>query len=192
MNKRQGFTMVELLVVLIIVGILISVAAPMYFRNTNRAKATEAIAVMGAIRDAEREVRISQPGYFPIALGELQNPLPTTVTAAGAKTPATAGAGINLGVAQYFSNAAYTVSVAAAGTAGISGMFTPSTVQNFLISVSGAASGSCAASATDCAARNSEVAGFNLEMDNSGRVFVSYATGLNATNATVPTGWQAY
>ena len=53
MNKK-GFTMVELMVVVIIVGILASAAVPLYTKNVSRAIATEAIATLGAIRGAER------------------------------------------------------------------------------------------------------------------------------------------
>ena len=42
MFSKKGFTMVELLVVLIILAILVAVAVPMYFANVRRARASEA------------------------------------------------------------------------------------------------------------------------------------------------------
>ena len=47
---RLGFTLLELLVVIIIVGVLASVAMPLLFRNIERARAAEALNVIGLIR----------------------------------------------------------------------------------------------------------------------------------------------
>jgi len=57
MRKTKGFTLVELLVVIIIVGILAAVAVPIIRGNTIRAMFTEATAALGTIRSAQR-------GYF--------------------------------------------------------------------------------------------------------------------------------
>lgn len=190
MNKRQGFTMVELLVVLIILGILISVAAPMYLRNADRSRATEAVAGMGAIRDGEREYFTSHNTYFTITSGNIQNGFPTSVVTTGtgpgvgAPTPATAGVGVDNRVAQYFSNAAYTVLMPAADVDGAGNGFTVPNVQGFRVFVDGSLSAACVgAGATNCAVHNTDVVNYRLEMDNSGRIFVSYDAGVT---------WQAW
>lgn len=51
MNK-QGFTLTELLVTVLLVGILASLALPMYTRTIERSRATEAMASIKAINDA--------------------------------------------------------------------------------------------------------------------------------------------
>jgi type IV pilus assembly protein PilA len=52
MTKRAvaGFTLLEILVVIIIVGVLASVALPSLFRNVERSRATEALNTLGIIR----------------------------------------------------------------------------------------------------------------------------------------------
>jgi len=53
-KNKKGFTLVELLIVMIIVGVLAAVAAPMMQSNVNKAKKSEGVAGMGAIRTAVR------------------------------------------------------------------------------------------------------------------------------------------
>ena len=50
LNKKSGFTLLEILVVIIIVGVLASVAMPQLFRNVERSRATEALASLGATK----------------------------------------------------------------------------------------------------------------------------------------------
>lgn len=49
-NNKSGFTLLEILVVIIIVGVLASVAMPQLFRNVERSRATEALASLGATK----------------------------------------------------------------------------------------------------------------------------------------------
>ena len=181
LKMKQGFTMVELLVVLVIVGILTAVATPVLLANTQRSRASEAVSIMSLVRQAERDFTL-QPGgaFFNIAAGvNLQNGLPTAVSAAGAPTPATAGLSIPAGATQFFNNTAFTVAVGGGG-GGASGLFTNPPVQGFLITASGAGVVACGAAvpaAGGCAVHAPDVAAYTLEMDNTGRAFVQYAAG---------------
>ncbi len=47
---QSGFTLLEILVVIIIVGVLASVAMPSLFRNVERSRATEALNTLGIIK----------------------------------------------------------------------------------------------------------------------------------------------
>lgn len=54
MRNKKGFTMIELMVVIIIVGILAAVAVPLMRGKVDQAKWSEAASAAGAIRSANR------------------------------------------------------------------------------------------------------------------------------------------
>ncbi len=99
LRKNQGgFTLVELMIVVIIVGILAAVAIPMYQGATERAKASEAVAALGTIRGAMRVFYAEHGTYVGtgVAIGDL-------VTAAGVLDVTD-----NDLMGRYFSSACYT------------------------------------------------------------------------------------
>jgi len=67
--SKKGFTLVELIVVVIIVGILAAVAVPMMSSNIANAKRTEALAACGAIRTAEKCAFVEISNYVNFAAG---------------------------------------------------------------------------------------------------------------------------
>lgn len=164
---KKGFTMVELLVVLLIVGILAAVAVPMYLANTQRAKASEAVATMGLVRQAERDYFVNHNTYFSFSSGSL-TALPPV------------GAGVNTTVSQYFSNDAFTVDTNT--TTWGSGATMPASTADavdFVITADGSASDFCgnATSLSNCAVNQPDVNNYRIKMDNSGRIFVTYVNG---------------
>ena len=52
MNKKHGFTLMEMLTVVLIVGVLTAVALPQYSRAIKKSRATEAIAMLRVIHDS--------------------------------------------------------------------------------------------------------------------------------------------
>lgn len=60
-NKKRGFTLLELLMVVIIIAILASIALPQYLKATEKARASEALSMLGAIRAAEFRYKAQSP-----------------------------------------------------------------------------------------------------------------------------------
>lgn len=174
-SNKKGFTMIELLVVLLIVGILAAVAAPIYLANVSKAKASEAVAVMSQIRQAERELKVKKGSYQALADGDYLANDPDAAT--------NPGLGIDIGANQYFSDNCYTVVIT--GAAWSDTGVTPAPI-DFIIKVDGAVSEPLAGTGADPthgAAKNGEVSAYDLEMDNSGRIYVNYGDGA---------GWKSY
>ena len=65
--SKKGFTLVELMVVVIIVGILAAVAVPLYRSNLKRAMSSEGVALVGSIRTAERVYYAEHDKYTGVA-----------------------------------------------------------------------------------------------------------------------------
>ena len=61
-KNNKGFTLIELLVVIAIIGILAVVAVPSLFKNINKAKASDAVAYINAVKtSAISEYASTQP-----------------------------------------------------------------------------------------------------------------------------------
>lgn len=65
-QMQKGFTLIELMIVVAIIGILAAVALPAYQDYTGRAQATEALSATAGIR-TEIGVTYSEDGAFPAA-----------------------------------------------------------------------------------------------------------------------------
>ena len=52
MNKSTGFTLIELMIVVVIIGILASLSMPRFIDTIERARSTEALMHLGALRSS--------------------------------------------------------------------------------------------------------------------------------------------
>ena len=62
-KEGQGFTLLELLMVVIIIGILASIALPQYLKTAERARAAEALTTLGAIRASQIRYKAQTTAY---------------------------------------------------------------------------------------------------------------------------------
>lgn len=69
-KASTGFTLIELIVVMAIVALLVSIAAPRYFRSVDRAKENALRASLNVVRDALDQFAADK-GRYPDSLAEL-------------------------------------------------------------------------------------------------------------------------
>lgn len=66
MNKERGFTLIELMIVIAILGILMAIAIPAYQDYTVRAKVSEGLLLATVAKVAVYETRMSGTGGWPL------------------------------------------------------------------------------------------------------------------------------
>ena len=69
-RRQRGFTLIELIVVMAIVALLASIAAPRYFNSLHKSKETALLASLATMRDAIDQYAADK-GRYPESLQEL-------------------------------------------------------------------------------------------------------------------------
>ncbi len=70
-TAESGFTLLELLMVVIIIAILAALALPAYFRSVEKARTSEATLAMGALKGAIQRFCVETQGAGAPAFGNL-------------------------------------------------------------------------------------------------------------------------
>jgi type IV pilus assembly protein PilE len=78
MNKQRGFTLIEILVVVVVIGILASIALPGYRDALRKSNRRAAQAVMMEIANRERQYFVANRAFADAT--ELAYPLPAEVS----------------------------------------------------------------------------------------------------------------
>lgn len=130
-KRHGGFTLLELLMVVIIIAILASIALPQYIKASEKARGAEALSILGAVRSAELRYRAFHPNnnYTDVVTdldidlgGGAEWGAPAfAVVAAAAGAPAKGESSVGRSAGQY---SGQTVGITF-GTGTICGTFTP-------------------------------------------------------------------
>ena len=62
-NKKKGFTLIEILVVVLIIGVLAAIALPGYMRSVERSRATGPMTNLGSIAKAQNRQKLATMHY---------------------------------------------------------------------------------------------------------------------------------
>jgi len=66
---KKGFTLIELIIVIIIIGVLAALAVPLYLKSTERVKGAKARHSLGIIAQAEKMYRSENNQYINFGAG---------------------------------------------------------------------------------------------------------------------------
>ena len=101
MRNERGFTLLELLMVIIIIAVLAAMALPQYIKATEKSRAAEALQLLGTMRASQHRYRAeSNTNVFATAVGDIDFNVPATTNHWGAG----GGVAFNATSAQYARN----------------------------------------------------------------------------------------
>jgi type IV pilus assembly protein PilA len=130
-RSQKGFTLIELMIVVVIIGILAALAIPRFMRATTKSKQSEAKQILKQIYVMERAYRQEHDVYWPKPVGTV-----TANAGGGGDITSFKGLGIEIMVAGRYS---YTITstantfTATAGSIGATGLDDDATLDTWQI-----------------------------------------------------------
>jgi type IV pilus assembly protein PilE len=119
MTSKRGFTLIELIVVVIILSILVSLAMPQYTMTVERSRSAEARRVLGTIREAELAYYLEYEAYSAsftnLRLGGIPSACNTSFYFSYSAGATSTGTRCTAGGKAPNSGTAYTISLTTAG-----------------------------------------------------------------------------
>ena len=98
-KRDRGFTLLELLMVVIIIAILASIALPQYFRVTERSRTAQALQLLASIRGSELRFKAQSPAdLYDNSAGLINLDIAPLPAMAAWAVPAVTGTGANADV----------------------------------------------------------------------------------------------
>jgi type IV pilus assembly protein PilA len=99
-ESRRGFTLVELAVVIVIIGVLAAFGVPQFLKSVERSKASEAFNYLAAIRSAQERYAAKNGVYWSGTIDKISGSMTSTSGAAGSASEVL---DINQTMPKYFS-----------------------------------------------------------------------------------------
>ncbi len=101
MRKQEGFTLIELMVVILIIGILVAIAVPIFFTTQNNAQKGACLDNLRTIDSAIMQYAAATAGVYPNGTSDLlgtyvRAPFPTCKWSKPAGEYTYSGAGTNM------------------------------------------------------------------------------------------------
>ena len=137
-HKEDGFTLMELIFAIIIIGILAALAIPRFSDTIEKSRITEAINILGSLRNAQ-EVYNLENGAYTATIGSLDVTIPASNNF---QAPTTAEANPIASIQRNAGGYNYTLTIDIDGTVKCTGV-TPANICARLGCAGGAGSDQC-------------------------------------------------
>ncbi len=87
MHRQEGFTLIELMIVILIIGILVGIAVPVFLAARSNAQEKTCKANMKTVQTQSNVYAASHDGTYPTAVGQLSGYIENLTSVTACPTP---------------------------------------------------------------------------------------------------------